>query len=234
MLSEFTTTNLPFSFSLSSAIVASWLALVLVLAEWTARSERWGKELSRKVVHIGVGNVLLLAWWLQIPAWLGVAAAIAASGATLLSYRYPLLSSISSVGRKSWGTFFYAVSIGVLIAWFWPLGHPAFAVLGVLVMTWGDGLAALVGQRYGRHPYQVWGMTKSWEGSLTMAIATALVSGTVLSLAYGLDGRVWLCALAIALVATTLEAFSKFGVDNLTVPLGSAAVSYWLMQGGLG
>jgi phytol kinase len=37
-------------------------------------------------------------------------------------------------------------------------------------------------------------------------------------------------ALAIAFVATGLEAFSKFGVDNLTVPIGSAAIAFFLTQ----
>ncbi|MCY7393855.1 MAG: phosphatidate cytidylyltransferase, partial [Leptolyngbyaceae cyanobacterium CAN_BIN12] len=35
-------------------------------------------------------------------------------------------------------------------------------------------------------------------------------------------------SVAIALWATGLEAFSKFVIDNLTVPLGSAAVAFYL------
>jgi phytol kinase len=35
---------------------------------------------------------------------------------------------------------------------------------------------------------------------------------------------------AVAFVATGLEAFSWFGIDNLTVPLGSAAVAFFLNQ----
>jgi phytol kinase len=49
----------------------------------------------------------------------------------------------------------------------------------------------------------------------------------------GVQGNVWqtwVMSLAVALIATTLEAFSKFGIDNLTVPLGSAAVGFVLSQ----
>ena len=35
---------------------------------------------------------------------------------------------------------------------------------------------------------------------------------------------------AIALFATALEAFSKLGIDNLTVPVGSAALCFYLNQ----
>jgi phytol kinase len=210
--------------------VGLWLGIVLIAAELVARFTPLGGEVSRKVVHIGVGNVILLAWWLNIPAWVGIAAAVLSSIATLISYWYPVLASVSGVGRKSFGTFFYCVSIGLLIAYFWPQGLQAHAVLGILVMTWGDGLAALIGQRFGKHGYEVWGMTKSWEGTGTMAIASALVSSIVLGIAYGLTGATILTAVLVALVATGLESFSKFGIDNLSVPLGSSFLSFALIR----
>jgi phytol kinase len=210
--------------------VSVWLGLVLLAAELVARFGPEDREISRKIVHIGVGNVILLAWWLDIPAWVGVSAAFAASIVTLSSYWYPVLASVSEVGRKSFGTFFYSVSIGIVIAYFWPLGLSAHAVLGVLVMTWGDGLAALVGRRFGKHLYQVWGMTKSWEGTGMMAIASLIVSSTILFWVYGFSWPIAMIALLVALIATGLEAFSKFGIDNLTVPLGSAFVSFGLIQ----
>jgi phytol kinase len=208
--------------------IAGWLGIVIASAEAIARSGQWGAEASRKVVHIGVGNVILLAWWFQVPAWIGIGAAGLAAIVTLLSDFYPLLKSVSGIGRKSWGTFFYSVTIGILIATFWPMGFPACAVLGVLVMTWGDGLAALVGQRLGKHPYQLWGMNKSWEGSLTMAIASFVI---VVCIGLGIGGGLaptMAIAVIVATVATGLEAFSKYGIDNLTVPLGSAFLFYGL------
>lgn len=210
--------------------VGLWLGIVLVAAELVARFTPLGGEVSRKIVHIGAGNVILLAWWLHIPAWVGIAAAVVSSIATLVSYWYPVLASVSGVGRKSFGTFFYSVSIGLLIAYFWPQGLQAHAVLGILVMTWGDGLAALIGQRFGKHPYAVWGMTKSWEGTATMAIASAIVSISILSFAYGFSASVALTAAIVAAVATGLESFSKFGLDNLSVPLGSGFLSFALVQ----
>lgn len=214
---------------LQLTIVCFWLSLVGLLAFALSHWQKADTEIVRKVVHIGAGNVILLAWWLQIPGWIGISASIAFSILTLLSYRLPILPGIDSVGRKSLGTFFYAVSIGLLILLFWQQ-HPYYAVIGILIMTWGDGLAALVGQRLGRHPYVLWGMKKSWEGSLTMALVSYLVGSLVLLGVQGGQWQTWTVALAVAVAATLLEAFSRLGIDNLTVPLGSALLASWLNQ----
>jgi phytol kinase len=211
---------------LQIAIVAAWVSLVALLAVGASQSQA-DAEIVRKIVHIGTGNVILLAWWLQMPAWLGIGASFFFSIVTLLSYQFPLLPGIDSVGRKSLGTFFYAVSIGVLIILFWQQ-HPYYAAIGVLVMTWGDGLAAIIGQRWGTHRYKVGGIQKSWEGSITMFLVSAIVSSLILLNVQGSSWQTWCVSIAIALVATGLEAFSRLGIDNLTVPLGSAIVGFLL------
>jgi len=215
---------------LQIGIVVLVLGVVVLLAETIYRRVSANSELVRKVVHISTGNIILLAWWLKLPTWVGIWASVIAGAIALLSFYIPFLPGINSVGRKSLGTFFYAISIGILIAWFWPTQQYQYAAIGILVMTWGDGLAALIGQKYGQHPYEVWGIKKSWEGSLTMALTSYFVSSLIL---FGVQGNIWqtwLIPVAIALVATGLEAFSKLGIDNLTVPLGSAAIAFYLSQ----
>lgn len=213
---------------LGVGVVAAWLSLVLLTAEMIYRWTHWGAEVSRKIVHIGTGNIILLAWWFEIPTILGIIASIFFSGLTLLSYRYPVLPSVSGIGRQSWGTFFYAVSIGVLLACFWP-DYPEFAALGILIMAYGDGLAAIIGQRWGRHPYQIGEIKKSWEGSFTMAFVTIVITGLVLGVQGNLSGGyILLIALVLGVVATGLETFSRWGIDNLTVPLGSAGLAWGL------
>ncbi len=212
------------------ALIGLGLGAIVLLAETLHRRISSNSELARKVVHIGTGNVFLVAWWLKLPALVGISASIVASIIALLSYYIPFLPGINSVGRKSLGTFFYAISIGILIAWFWPIQQFHYAALGILVMTWGDGLAGLIGQRFGKHPYELWGMKKSWEGSLTMAVTSYIVSCLILLSVQGNVWQTWVMPIAIALVATSLEAFSKLGLDNLTVPLGSAALAFFFSQ----
>lgn len=216
--------------SLQIALVALWIGLLLFVASLLNRFGSGNPEVVRKVVHIGTGNVILFAWWLHIPAFVGVGASILASIVTFLSYRFPILPGINSVGRKSLGTFFYAVSIGVLVAWFWAINRPQYAALGILVMAWGDGLAALVGQKFGKHPYKVWENKKSWEGSGTMAVVSFIVSSLIFLSVQGNNWQTWSVSLAVALLATSLEAFSIYGIDNLTVPLGSAAIGFFLIE----
>jgi phytol kinase len=213
---------------LQIGIVGLGLGAIVLLAETLYRRAGTDSELVRKVVHIGTGNVILVAWWLRIPTFVGVWASIVAGAIALLSYYIPILPGINSVGRKSLGTFFYAISIGVSIAWFWPQQQYHYAAIGILVMTWGDGLAGIIGQNFGKHPYTVWGINKSWEGTLTMGVTSYFVSWAILLVTQGNIWQTWLVPLAVALVATSLEAFSKYGIDNLTVPLGSAALSFLL------
>lgn len=211
-------------------VVCVWLGVIFISAETLHRFTETNSEFVRKVVHIGTGNVILLAWWLQIPAWVAIAASGIAGAIALISYKLPILPGINSVGRKSLGTFCYAISIGVLVACFWPLQQPHYAAIGILIMAYGDGLAALVGQRFGKHPYQLWGEKKSIEGSLTMAVVSFIVCILILG---AVQGNLWqsaIASLAVALLATGLEAFSKLGIDNLTVPLGSAAFCFFLNQ----
>ncbi|ODH01165.1 phosphatidate cytidylyltransferase [Nostoc sp. KVJ20] len=214
---------------LQIALAAIWVLLILMIAGVVNRFAD-KPEIVRKIVHIGTGNVILIAWWLNIPASVGITASILASAITLLSYRLPILPGINSVGRQSLGTFFYAVSFGILVAWFWYLQQPQYAALGILIMTWGDGLAALIGQRFGTHKYKVFGTVKSWEGSMTMMLVSYLVSSLILVGTQGNSWQTWVVSLFVAVMATALEAVSFLGIDNLTVPLGSAALAYFLSQ----
>ncbi|HIK08625.1 MAG TPA: phosphatidate cytidylyltransferase [Trichormus sp. M33_DOE_039] len=215
---------------LQITIVAAWVFLILAIAGLVNRFATTDPEIIRKIVHIGAGHVILIAWWLNIPASIGIGASVLASIVTLLSYILPILPGINSVGRQSLGTFFYAASVGILVAGFWSVQQPQYAAIGMMVMCWGDGLAALVGQRFGQHKYKVLGTQKSWEGSLTMAVISFLVCSLILLGVFGNIWQTWTVSLAVAFVATSLEAFSFLGIDNLTVPLGSAALAFMLMQ----
>ncbi|MEL6456891.1 MAG: diacylglycerol/polyprenol kinase family protein [Cyanobacteria bacterium J06621_15] len=229
-MSSFTVSDSIPSLWLQILAVGVWVSLILLSAGGVKRFVKSDSELVRKIVHIGTGNVILLAWWFNIPASIGIAASILASLFTLLSYRFPILPGINSVGRKSLGTFFYSVSIGLLVGWFWYLEKPFYAVIGILIMAWGDGLAALFGQRFGKHKYKVLGGQKSIEGSLIMTLVSFTVSILILQTVQGNIWETWLVSLVVAVVATGLEAISFLGIDNLTVPLGSAALAFILNQ----
>ncbi|MCZ2202701.1 diacylglycerol/polyprenol kinase family protein [Cylindrospermopsis raciborskii] len=215
---------------LKIAIAAGWVFLIILIAWLVSRFTPAQPEIIRKIVHIGTGNVILLAWWFHIPAYVGISAAILAGLISVMSYFVPILPRINSVGRQSLGTFFYAVSIGILVGYFWYLHKPEYAALGILIMAWGDGLAALIGQRFGKHKYYLFGVNKSWEGSLTMTVVSYLVSVIILLAARGSSWQIWLVSALVSILAALLESVSFWGIDNLTVPIGSAILAYSLTQ----
>jgi phytol kinase len=219
-------TDLPLGWRV--AIVPIYVGFIVLTAELSHRRCWLPPEPTRKIVHIGTGNVILIAWLLRLPLWVGVTSAVLAGIAALVSYQLPILPGVNSVGRKSLGTFFYAVSIGLLTAIFWPIQHPEYAVIGILIMAWGDGLAAIIGQQLGKNPYQVWGNQKSVEGTAVLVMVSYFITTVVLYVAQGSSPSTWLVGLPIAIAAMGLESISQFGLDNLTLPIGTAFLAFGL------
>jgi phytol kinase len=210
------------------AIVPLFVGAIVLVAELCHRWRWLPSEQTRKIVHIGTGNVIAIAWLLKLPAWVGITSSVLAAVVTIISYWWPILPGVNSVGRHSLGTFFYSVSMGLLIAIFWPWKHPEYAVIGILVMAWGDGMAAVIGQRYGQHRYQIWGNGKSWEGTIALSIISYIVVTTILFAAQGNLPITWLVGIPVAVAAIGLESVSQWGIDNLTLPIGSAFLAFWL------
>lgn len=209
-------------------VVAAWLVLLALAA--LALRRRWPeqREWSRKLVHIGTGAVLPLAWACGIERWLAVPAAALVTLAALLNHRLQLLPAIEDVGRPSYGTVAYGAAITVLLLLYWP-SSPQVVTAAVLVMALGDGLAGLVGARFTSPRWQVWGQTKSLLGTATMVTVSLLVLALMvpISAALGLPAPDLAILPWLALVAAALEQVALLGLDNLTVPLGVALLWQW-------
>ncbi|PZO36427.1 MAG: phosphatidate cytidylyltransferase [Pseudanabaena frigida] len=222
------TSEIPLTTSLIIQIsaVAIWLGLVFLASEILHRLKK-DPELVRKVVHIGTGNVLLIAWWLHIPTWLCTIAGVTFSAIALASHHTNILPMLNDVGRKTYGVFYYALSITILVVFLWQ-SHPQYAVIGVMVMSWGDGLAALIGKRFGKHTFMHLGNKRSLEGSFAMFATSFIVILSILGLSHGIHPNDIGIAAPVAAIAAILEAFSPGGTDNISVPLSSAFLSYAL------
>jgi phytol kinase len=206
--------------------VAGWLSLLAVLSRVVQR--RWPDqpEWSRKLVHIGSGPVVLIAWWSGMDRWLALPAAAVVTLVAALNHRLRLLPGIEDIDRRSYGTIAYGASITLLLALLWPAHAQAMAA-GVLAMAFGDGLAGLVGPLVSSPRWQVLGQTRSLAGTATMGLSTAGALFAVAALAPATAPSA-LSLLTIAAVATTLEQWATAGVDNLTVPLAVAGLWLWL------
>ncbi|MEB3239624.1 MAG: dolichol kinase [Cyanobacteriota bacterium] len=195
-----------------------WFALVLALAVLVRRRWPQQREASRKLVHIGAGGLVPLAAALHIPLVQALPTALAMTVLTAINHRLRLIPAVEDVGRRSLGTVAYGASISLLLLLYWRQ-RPDLVVAGVLVMALGDGMAGLIGPLLPSPRWQVWGQTKSLLGTLTMAVLAVLV------LRLSLPDLAWPPLLATAAAATALEQISWGGLDNLTVPLGSALLA---------
>ena len=193
--------------------------LLLVGSELYWRKRGLHDEFSRKLIHITVGSYV--AFW---PYMLSARQIQLLSAAFLvivaISKYFNLFSVIHSVQRPTWGELWFALVVGLLS---FTLHHPHIYTAALLEMSLADGMAAVIGTRYGKRlRYSVFGSAKSLEGTLTFFVISCLIlSG------YALASHMMLVAyliIPISLGATLLENVAVRGSDNLVVPLYMAVV----------
>ena len=134
------------SYVYSLTVIAGWLVLILSSSLLSTKLFPNEKELSRKIVHIGMGPILPLAWWLGISPRIAILVASTISIILLINYRLKVIDVFENIERKSYGTIAYGISITILLILFWST-KPDAACAGVLIMAFGDGFAGLIGRQ---------------------------------------------------------------------------------------
>ncbi len=195
-------------------VAAVFIVLLLNEAWW--RRKRQPGEISRKTVHIGVGS--FVAFWpffLSWPQIIGLS--IAFFVVVCVSKYFKLFAAIHSVQRPTWGEVFFAIAVGAVAMITHSKGIYAVALLQ---MSLADGMAAIVGQKYGGRThtsYRVFGSNKSLVGTLTFfVISLALLVGYVQVTG---DSRGWGFIVALSAATSLIENIGVAGLDNLLVPL---------------
>lgn len=221
----------------------AYATALLVIATLLRRLFHLPAPLTRKLIHMAAGmwvfGVLALC-----DRWLiGMIPFATFIPLNYLFYRTRLIDAMDSADSSP-GTVYFAISVTLLFGLFWrpddPVDNVPIAVAGVMAMTWGDALAALVGQKYGRHRYKVGGSERSWEGSVMMFLTSLVAMFGVLWLLPGSSlsplaapielGAAFLLALGGAMGATLVEAVSPHGMDNLGVPLVAAGIVFLMLS----
>ena len=129
------------------------------------------------------------------------------------------------------GTVYYPISLLVLVILSWGGLVPKYVGgLGILILGWGDGVAAVVGESLSSPALFFGNRRTSLAGSAAMLLASFTVALVVLRPALGEMGAGVVAgrALVVAVAAAGLEGFTSGGTDNLTVPLGTVGL-YWLL-----
>jgi len=199
-------------------LIITYLVILFLITIFYKSYTSNNKEVLRKIIHIGIGPLIPFAKFLEIKIETAQYLAGFISLMIILNYIYKLFPIIEDVDRKSYGTIFYCISLFILISIFWEK-DPSALFVGVFIMTFGDGLAGLLGKNFKSKSWIIFNQKKSLLGTLTMLIVSTLVLVTI---GYKTGYEFNLFYIFIAIISTILEQISILGIDNLIVPLISA------------
>jgi phytol kinase len=218
-------------------LVSPWLGMGIVIVAAGAllgglrlyQSARGpSPELVRKLFHIGGGLTALTLPWLFASPW-PVLFLMAGLLVLLLSIRrvgalrHSVGQVIHSVERDSRGELYFPVAIAATFVL--AQGDVVLYLVPVLVLTFADSLAALIGVEYGHRRYTTSQGWKSAEGSMAFFLTTFFCVHTPLLLLTGTErAKTLVIAVILGLLVMLLEAIAWHGLDNLLIPLITSAL----------
>ena len=192
-------------------------------------------ELFRKALHfvlLGAYIPLVFAfevWWMA--AIFAASLIVILFPALSIASKIPMLSTFIIERKK--GEFLSSMVLAVGMMAFsvtvcWGLFGDRYLVLAT-IYAWGigDGLAALVGKRFGKHKIK-WRFAdgkKSVEGSAAMFLCSLVAVFTVLMVRGGIGVPMcFVIALLAAIVSTIAELCAKDGWDTVICPVSAMLV----------
>jgi len=199
-------------------VILLYLFSVFLISIVFKKYNEESREFVRKIIHIGIGPLIPIAQFLEINQYSALFFTGVVSLMVFINYNYKLFPTIEDVERKSYGTLFYCLSLFILIYLFWDK-DPYALITGFFIMTFGDGLAGLIGKSFNSKSWIFFKQKKSLFGTLTMFLTSLIV---VCSIGYAQQNNFNFNYITIAFFATLLEQFSVLGIDNFIVPISSA------------
>lgn len=206
-------------------ILTALAALISGLTLW----RRYGKphaEVTRKFVHVGMGLVALSLPWLFTDFWPILVLAVSGTSGLLVlrlkAFRDGPGAVLGSVGRSWSGEVCFSAGIAALFALYSWDDEPRLVlyVVPLLLLAVADAAAALVGVGWGRRRYEIWGASKSLEGSVAFLLTSLPCSLIPLLMLTELTAlRATLISALLSTLATLLEFLTGKGLDNFLLPV---------------
>jgi phytol kinase len=198
------------------------ICAVIVFAITLGKFAKISSETVRKIVHVGVSN-----WWfLEMAYFTQLKYALIAPGVFILvNSLFTFLNWGKAIGlddrKRNYGLIYFPISLLILVLLqFSGILSSLACLIGVLVMGYGDGFAALIGKKWGKKKLPLPYGGKSYVGTFAMLAISFAVS---LVLLLGFSPVSFKTALGVSvligLVASVVEAVTPLGIDNLSVPL---------------
>ncbi|MDA0987129.1 MAG: DUF92 domain-containing protein [Bacteroidetes bacterium] len=208
------------------------ILILLLVAEKLRKVYINSPEITRKLVHIGVGLIIFYSpkiFTSGIPPILLCAIFIVINTYALLKGK---LKGIHGTQRFTFGTVYYPIAVIILLYSFWD-NSPFIISTSILVLAFSDSMAAIVGENI-KNPkyYFLSGEKKSYQGSITLFLVTTIIVFISLystQLQYSNEEIIMISTIS-GLIATLLEGVSIKGFDNLTLPLGVAFILHYFLN----
>lgn len=206
---------------------------VVTIGVLLSLSKLFSTEFSRKFIHIGVSNwwFILITYFDSLPyALIGPLFFIVVN--TIVVYTNLATTLGISEERRNMGLIYYPITLTLLVILGFKGVFPLWACgIGMIVMGYGDGLAAVIGGKWGKR--KIWGR-KTQLGTIVMAVVTFIIL-ILFSVCYNLRGLWsfpwWFSIILIALTVALTETYTPYGLDNISVPLVATLLSYLFLGG---
>lgn len=206
--------------------------LLIGISEAARSFFHWKPESSRKLVHVIVGTLVSVCPFIFVSKSLPITLAIIFIIINTIALKNETFKGMHSTDRVSYGTVYFPLAFLILATFWWE--KPITLVLSILIMTFSDTIAAIIGERTTNpRQFKLWVDIKSIEGCVGMFLSTFMI------IYVGTDVFAWLFEAAffipltiligvsgfVAMLVTLSESNSYRGSDNFSVPI-IAALSY--------
>jgi phytol kinase len=190
-------------------------------------------DLSRKVVHIAAGSWLILWLFYDSTHWtkyLNIAPAfvwtllLVVKGFTASENDQAVKTMTRHGDRRELirGPLYFTLIMNLAGTFFYGTGL-ALTTMGFL--TWGDGLAPVIGSRFGKHKFNIFS-TKTVEGSISFFFF-GLLGAFILNFMFAQFVSLYFL-LICAVVTTIVEAASPKDLDNILIPISIGMLYFFL------
>jgi phytol kinase len=181
-------------------------------------------EWCRKLMHIGSGIVALgMPWLFQSTQPVLLLCAISLAGLVAMKHLKYLKQNIGrvvgEVKRESSGDIYFPLTIAILFLL--TKGDPLFYCIPIMILTFADAAAALVGIFYGVLHFETPGGRKTIEGSLAFFLVAFFCAYIPMLFFTDFGSKeILLMAFLLAFLLMIVEAAVGWkGLDNLLIPV---------------
>ncbi len=204
------------------------------LMDYLVTNHALPRDISRKITHICAGSAIVFLPLFIDTGWSHYLNITVFAVWTVLLIQKGLFAADDDQAVKTMtrtgdkrellkGTLYFVI-VAMICGTLYYKQFPG--VLAMAILGWGDGLAPIIGTRYGKLKYRVLS-DKSVEGSLAFLVGS-IFAGLFF---------VWLIVpelfdagkiVTIAFIATVVEGVSPKEVDNLTIPFAVIVTACYL------